>query len=65
MIWPFKWKLSACTYTWYYLLFKSLQNEIRKSGPSFALATFGSEKVKGENKVLTKLASQADVLQAG
>ena len=28
MMWPFKWKLSACPYTWCYLFFSILQNEI-------------------------------------
>ena len=28
MMWPFKWKLSTCTYTWCYLFFKILENEI-------------------------------------
>ena len=28
MIWPFKWKLSACTFTWCYLFVKILENEI-------------------------------------
>ena len=45
-MWPFKWKLSACTYTWYYLFFKILQNEIWKSG--WNLAKFDSERVKGD-----------------
>ena len=28
MMWPFKWKLSACTYTWCYLFVKIFDNEI-------------------------------------
>ena len=28
MVWPFKWNLSTCTYTWCYLFFKILRNEI-------------------------------------
>ena len=34
-----------CTYTWCYLFFKILQNEIWKSGRNLPLATFGSERV--------------------
>ena len=45
MMWPFKWKLSACTFTWYYLFVKSLENEIWKFGRNLPLATFGSERV--------------------
>ena len=47
MMWPFKWKLSACTYTWCYLFFKILQNEICKRTQNLPLASFGSEKVNG------------------
>ena len=25
MVWPFKWNLSSCTFTWYYLFFKILK----------------------------------------
>ena len=46
MMWPFKWKLSACTVTWCYVFFKILQNEIGKLGRNFRLATFGFERVK-------------------
>ena len=53
MKWPFKWKLSACTYTRCYLFFKILQNEIWKSGRNLPLATFGSERVH-RNKLLKK-----------
>ena len=45
-MWPFNWKLSACTFTWCYLFFKILQNEICKFGRNLPLATFGSERVK-------------------
>ena len=45
MMWPIKWKLSACTYTWCCLFFKILQNEICKLGRNLSLATFGSERV--------------------
>ena len=41
MMWPFKWKLSACTFTWCYLFLK-----IWKFGRNLPLATFGSERVK-------------------
>ena len=50
MMWPFKWKLSACTYTWYYLLLKRLENESWKFGRNLPLATFGSERVKDIEK---------------
>ena len=46
MMWPFKWKLSARTFTWRYLFPTILENEIRKFGRNFPLATFGSERVK-------------------
>ena len=46
MMWPFKWKLSTCTYTWCYLFFKILQNEICKLTRNLPLASFGSETVK-------------------
>ena len=46
MIWPFKWKLSACSFIWCYLFVKILENEIWKSGRNLPLATFGSERVK-------------------
>ena len=45
-MWPFKWKLSAYTYMWCYLLFKISQNEIWKFGQNLLLAKFGSERVK-------------------
>ena len=44
MMWPFKWKLSACTFTWCYLFFKILY-KIWKFGRNLPLATFGSERV--------------------
>ena len=44
MMWPIKWKLSACTYTWCCLFFKILQIKICKLGRHFPLATFGSER---------------------
>ena len=53
MLLPFKWKLSACTYTWCCLFFKILQNEIWKSGRNLPLATFGSERVKATEYLLT------------
>ena len=45
MMWPFKWKLSACTYTWCYLFFKISQNEIWTFGWNLLVAKFGSERV--------------------
>ena len=58
MMWPFKWKLSTCTYTWYYLFFKTVQNEIRKSGRNLPLATFGSERVN--RLILNELSLKTD-----
>ena len=46
MMWPFKWKLSACTFTWFYLFVKILRNKIWIFGRNLPSATFGSEKVK-------------------
>ena len=46
MMSPFKWKLSACTFTWCYLFFQISQNEIWKFGRNLLLAKFGSETVK-------------------
>ena len=45
IMWAFKWKLPACTFTWYFLFFKMLENEIGKSGRNLPLTTFGSERV--------------------
>ena len=44
MMWPFKWKLSTCIYTWCYLFFKISQHEIWKFGRNLLSAKFGSEK---------------------
>ena len=44
-MWPFKWKLSACTFTWYHLFLTILENEIWKFGRKLPLATFGTERV--------------------
>ena len=38
MMWPFKWKLPACTYTWCYLFFKRSENEIWTFGWTLPLA---------------------------
>ena len=46
MMWPFKWKLSAYTFTRCCLFLKILENEICKFGRNLRLATFGSERVK-------------------
>ena len=43
MMWPLKWELPACTYTWYFLFFKMVENEIWKSGRNLPLTTFSSE----------------------
>ena len=51
MMWPFKWKLSACTFTWCYLFFKISQSEISKFGRNLLLAKFGSEKLKIQHNV--------------
>ena len=48
-MWPFKWKLSACTFTWCYLFLKILENEIWNFGRNLPLATFGSERVNEES----------------
>ena len=45
-MWPFKWKLSAFTFTWSYLFVKILKHEIWKFGQHLPLATFASERVK-------------------
>ena len=50
-MWPFKWKLSTCTFTWCYLFVKILENEIWKFGRNLPLATFGSERVKEEKRI--------------
>ena len=47
MMWPFKWKLSAYTFTWCYLFLKIFENEMWNFGWNLPLATFGSERVKG------------------
>ena len=46
MMWPFKWQLSVCTFTWCFLFLKILENEICKSGRNLPLTTFGIESVK-------------------
>ena len=51
MMWPFKWKLSACTFTWCYLFVKILENEIWKFGQNWPLAISGSERVKEEKRI--------------
>ena len=43
-MWPFKWKLSTCTFRWCYLFVKILGNEIWKFGRNLPLVTFA---VKG------------------
>ena len=45
MMWPFKWKLFTCTFTWCYLFLTILENEIWKFGRNLPLATFGTERV--------------------
>ena len=52
MMWPFKWKLSACTFTRCYLFVKILENDIWKFGLNFPLTTFDSERAKGEIHLL-------------
>ena len=54
MMWPLKSELSACTYTWYYLFLKRLENESWKFGRNLPLATFGSERVKDIEKQAVK-----------
>ena len=50
MMWPFKSKLSACTFTWYYLFLNILGNEILKFGRNLPLAMFGKKRVKNNRK---------------
>ena len=45
MMWPFKWKLSACTFTWCYLFLTILENEIWKFGRNLPLTKSDSERV--------------------
>ena len=45
MMWPFIWKLFACTYKWCYVFFKISQNKIGKFGRNLLLAKFSSERV--------------------
>ena len=45
-MWPFKCKLSACTFTWCCLFFRVWENEIVTFGWNFLLDKFGSEKVE-------------------
>ena len=55
MMWPFKWKLSACTFTWCYLFLRMLENEIWEFGRNLPLATFGIERVnKGPHAQLSQ-----------
>ena len=59
-MWPFKWKLSTCTYTWCYLFLTILENEIWKFGRNLPLATFGSERVKETTKVASFIRKSPD-----
>ena len=55
MMWPFKWNLSSFTFTWCYLFFKILENEIWSK---FAFGLWPHLVVKGLSiQVLVKLAS--------
>ena len=54
-MWPLKWKLSACTFSWCYLFVKILENEICKFGRNLPLATFGSEGLKASMLVAYKI----------
>ena len=47
MMWPFKKKFSACSFTWCYLFSEIWQNEIWTFGRNLPLAKFGSERVEG------------------
>ena len=60
MMWPFKEKLSACTYTWCYFFFKISQNEIWTFGQNFLLAKFGSGRVNFALKPLSHASTFAD-----
>ena len=53
MMWPFKWKLSACTFTWCYLFVKILENEMWKFCRSLPLATFGSERINWLTSIIS------------
>ena len=45
MLWPLKWKLSACTFTECYFFFRISQKEIWKFGQSLLLAKFCSKHI--------------------
>ena len=47
-MWPFKWKLSAFTFTWRHLFLKENESEMKmwNVGRNLPLATLGSERVK-------------------
>ena len=45
MLWPLKWKLSACTFTQCYFFFRISQKEIWKFGQNLLLAKFCSKDI--------------------
>ena len=62
-MWPFKWKLSACTFTWCRLFLKILENEIWNFGRNLPLATFGSEGLKERFKISKIAKFESDLLK--
>ena len=51
MTWPFKWKLSACTFTWcYYFVFQTFTKWNLEIWSKFAFGWIGSERVKHQHK---------------
>ena len=63
MMWPFKWKLSTCTFTWCHLFLKILENEIWNFGRNLPLATFGSEGLKERFKISKIAKFESDLLK--
>ena len=63
MMWPFRWKLYACTFTWRHLFLKILENEIWNFGRNLPLATFGSEGLKERFKISKIAKFESDLLK--
>ena len=62
-MWPFRWKLYACTLTWRHLFLKILENEIWNFGRNLPLATFGSEGLKERFKISKIAKFESDLLK--
>ena len=62
-MWPFKWKLSAFTFTSGHLFLKILENEIWNFGRNLPLATFGSEGLKERFKISKIAKFESDLLK--